>query len=194
MRLKHFVVGLLLTPAFGVFAQVAPSARVGGLPIGIGVGMSSYALDYSGGRMEGPVIRASVGLFHGVGIDGSARSLFMFTPSDLTRMQQSTFLAGAFYEAKPFFHVRPFARFGGGIGVIEFPSADPKYTRDKFTVYAPGGGAEYPITGKVYLRGEYEYQFWQKFQGPHDLNPNGVTLGVTYYVRGMHLRPHSEDF
>jgi opacity protein-like surface antigen len=174
-------------------AQVAPAANQGGRPIGFGVGFSRYDLDYGPGRyMEGPVGRASVGIFHGFGIDGSARAIFMNTPPELTRMQQNTFLAGAYYETQPLIgRLRLFGRFAGGIGTIEFPSHNPLYTRDSYTVYAPSGGIEYPIVPKVFLRADYEYEFWKHYHGTNDLNPEGFTIGVTYYVQGMHARRHS---
>lgn len=199
MRLKSnqasfFAVVSLLFAASSLTAQVAPAARVGGLPIGVGVGMSGYLLDYGPGRwMEGPVAWASVGVFHGAGVDLSARSLYIGLPSGVSRMQQSTFLLGGYYEARPILHIRPFARFAGGVGLIEFPSRNPLYTRDTYTVYAPSGGVEVPVTDRIVVRAEYEYQFWQKFQGPNDLTPQGVTLGVKYYLRGHRLRPHTLD-
>jgi opacity protein-like surface antigen len=194
MKLKVILSALVLLLPIGVMAQVEPAAKVSGLPIGIGVGFSRYDLDYGSGRyMEGPVFRASVGIFHGLGVDVSARSIFMNTPIELTRMQQNTFLAGVFYEGPKVFHVRPFVRGAGGLGTIEFPSSNPYYTRDTYTVYAPSGGIEVPITNKVYARGEYEYQFWKDFQGPRDLTPQGFTIGVTYYLNGLHRRPHPEN-
>lgn len=174
-----------------VGAQVAPSAKVNGIPLAISVGMSDFDLDYGPGRrMQGPVIRAGAEVFHGLGIDLSARALFMDTPSQLTRMQQNTFLGGVFYDTPSIWHIHPFVRFGAGIGNIEFPSRDPKYTRDDFLVWAPSGGIEYPITPKVSVRAEYEYQSWQDYLGKNTLNPQGGTVGVTYYVSGRHLRPH----
>ena len=196
MRLKFIFTAVIFSSLMSISAlgQVAPAARVGGYPIAIGVGMSSYDLDYGhGSRMEGPMIRGSVGIFHGLGVDVSARSLFMFTPLRLTRMQQNTFLAGAYYETPPMWHVRPFVRAAGGLGTIEFPSHNPKYTRDSYTVYAPSGGVEIPLTHRVSLRGEYEYQFWQKYQGPHELNPQGFTVGVTYSLLAPRRRPHRMD-
>src|SRR5580698_9813707 len=105
MRLRAFcaTAALLLLPGLSVHegkAQVAPAATVGGRPIGIGVGFSDYDLDYgSGRRMQGVVVRGGVGVFHGFGVDANARTIFMNTPSQLTRMQQTTYLAGAYYEA-----------------------------------------------------------------------------------------------
>jgi opacity protein-like surface antigen len=193
MRLKFFLVAFFLGFAISGRAQVAPAAKVSGIPIGVGAGVSNYNLDYGQGRrMTGLVARGSVGIFHGFGIDVSARSIFMFTPSTFTRMQESTFLAGVYYEAPLMFHVRPFVRGAGGLGLIEFPSPNPYYTRDTNTVYAISGGVEVPVRNRLYLRGEYEYQFWREFQGPNNLTPQGATLGVTYYLGGARKRSRSQ--
>ncbi len=193
--MKSFFAAFFLCLAVGIapsrgLAQVAPAAKVGGLPINVGFGISNYDLDYGQDRrMSGVVGRAGISLFHGMGVDVSARSIFMFTPDSLTRMEQNTFLAGVYYEAPLRYHFRPFARFAGGLGTIEFPSDNPYYTRDSRSVLAPSGGIEVPVyNNKVFVRAEYEYQFWRQYQGPHDLNPNGITVGVSYYLRGPHRR------
>jgi opacity protein-like surface antigen len=185
---------LILIAASRLCAQVAPAAKVNGIPFVISIGMSDYNLDYGPGRrMQGPVIRAGSELFHGLGVDFDARAIFMDTPSQLTRMQQNTFLVGGFYDTPALWKIHPFVRFGYGLGTIEFPSNNPKYTRDSYTVYAPSGGFEFPIVRKVYFRAEYEYQFWEDFQSRGDLNPQGGTVGVSYYLGGRHLRPHPVD-
>jgi opacity protein-like surface antigen len=196
MRLRAFcaTTALLVLQGFGAHeatAQVAPAAYGGGRPIGIGVGFSDYDLDYGPGRrMQGLVVRGGVGIFHGLGIDGNARSIFINTPSQLTRMQQTTFLGGVYYESPSIWRFTPFVRFGAGLGVIEFPSGNPAYSRDSYTAFAPSGGLEYPITRKWFVRAEYEYQFWHQYHGPYDLTPQGATVGVTYYLRGMRARSH----
>jgi hypothetical protein len=199
MRFQSVVLSLLPAAIFffavnHASAQVAPSARVGGYTIGVGAGFSSFNLDYGQGRrMEGPVVRAGIDLWHGIGVDASARSIFMFTPSTLSRMQQTTFLGGVFYEGPKVFHVRPFARFGAGKGLIEFPSDNPKYTRGSGPVYAPSGGVEIPVSQKLAIRADYEYQIWPNYQGNHALTPQGYTVGFTYYLNGMHRRPHPQQ-
>lgn len=196
MRLKMvltpaFAAAMLMSLAGSLQAQVAPAAKVGGWPLAVSVGISDYNLDYGPGRrMQGAVVRAGWSFFHGIGIDGNARTLFMNTPSQLTRMQQTTFLGGVYYQTPSFWRIHPFVRMGGGIGLIEFPSRNPLYTRDTYSVYAPSGGLEVPITGKLFARAEYEYQFWQQYHGPNDLTPQGGTIGVTYYMSGIHVRSH----
>lgn len=172
-------------------AQVAPAARVGGIPITFGVGMSDYNLDYGPGRrMQGPVAWAAVDVFHGFGVDASARSVFMNTPLALTRMQQSTFLGGVYYEKPHFWIIKPFVRAAAGLGVIEFPSRNPAYTRDSYSVFAPSGGLDFQVSRHVAVRTQYEYQFWQNFQGRNYLTPQGVTIGVSYSLLRSHVRPH----
>jgi opacity protein-like surface antigen len=171
---------ILMFSGRNLLAQVAPAAKLGGLPIGITAGFSDYNIDYGPGRrMQGLVAEASLGLFHGLGIDGSARAIFMNTPSQITRMQQNTYLGGVFYETPGIWKIRPFARFAGGIGTIEFPSRNPLYTRDSYNVYALSGGAEYPITPKVFVRVEYEHQAWHHYHSLNDLTPSGWTVGAT---------------
>jgi opacity protein-like surface antigen len=187
-------IAVLATLAAKLPAQVVPAARVGGFPISVGVGFSRYNLDYGPGRyMEGPVVRVGATLFKGIGIDGSARAIFMNTPAQLTRMQQNTFLGGVYYDGVHIGRVRPFVRAAAGLGTIEFPSRNPKYTRDSYSVFAPSGGIEFQLSRKVSLRGEYEYQYWKDFQGPKYLNPQGFTIGVNYYLSSRHLRPHPEN-
>jgi len=199
MRLRAFcaTAALFILAGLGTnkaMAQVAPAATEGGRPIGISVGVSDYDLDYGPGRrMQGVVVRGGVGLFHGLGLDGNARTIFINTPPQLTRMQQNTYLGGVYYESPSVWRLRPFVRFGAGLGTIEFPSRNPFYTRDSYTVLAPSGGLEYPITRKVYFRAEYEYQFWRQYQSKNDLTPQGGTVGVTYYLQGMRGRSHSSN-
>lgn len=186
MRLKTLWSALLcvipiIAPAAHLNGQVAPAARVGGIPITVGVGFSRYYLDYGPDRyMEGPVAWASVNVFRGIGLDASARTIFIDTPPALTRMQQSTFLGGVNYEAHSFHLVQPFVRFGAGVGVIEFPSHNPLYTRDSYFVMAPSAGVDVHVSQHVALRGQYEYQFWKDYLGPRYLNPQGFTIGVSY--------------
>jgi opacity protein-like surface antigen len=199
MQLKAILTALSVAGVFVFFvgtpvihAQVAPAAKITGIPITVGVGISDYDLDYGPGRrMQGPVAWASVNIFHGLGIDVSARSIFINTPLDLTRMQQSTFLGGVYYEGPRIWIMRPFVRAAAGIGVIEFPSNNPKYTRDSYSVGAPSAGLDFKVSNHVALRAQYEYQFWKDYQGVQYLEPQGVTLGVSYALRGRHARPHT---
>jgi len=69
----------------------------------------------------------------------------------------------------------------GGFGGISFENKrDPLYTHDTRTIFALGGGADIHVWNKVSIRADYEYQWWRQLFGPHDLNPNGFTIGGVY--------------
>jgi opacity protein-like surface antigen len=187
MRSKLVLAALITLLTLPVFSQVAPAVKIGGLPLGIGVGLSDYALDYGfGSRMLGVSAWGDYNLFHGLGIEAEGTSIFADRPERLARMKQQTIKGGGIYKYHPIFGVRPYVKGVLGIGSIDFPSNNPLYTHDTYTVYAFGAGAEYRAWKTLYVRGDYEYEFWQKFQGPRFLNPNGFTVGATYYLRGIH--------
>jgi len=185
-RILLAVLVTFITPA--VFAQVAPAVDVRGIPLSVGAGVSDYSLDYGPGRrMIGISGWADYDLFHGLGIEAEGTTIFADKPESLDRMRQDTIKGGAIYKFHPLFlGVRPYAKSLIGLGSIDFPSRDPNYTHDTYTVIAFGGGAEVRAWRKVFVRGDYEYQFWKDYHGPHTLNPNGFTVGATYYFRGVH--------
>jgi opacity protein-like surface antigen len=187
MRSKLVLAALLILSTSPLFAQVAPAAKIGGFPLGIGAGLSDYSVDYGPGRrMLGASVWADYSLFHGLGVAVEGTSIFADKPSALTRMRQDTIKGGAIYRTRPHFGIRPYAKALIGIGSIDFPSANPLYTHDTYTMWAFGGGAEYKVWRTLYARGDYEYQFWDQYHGPNFLNPNGFTIGATYYLRGLH--------
>ena len=187
MRSKLVLAALLSLFTLPAFSQVAPAVKIGGLPIGIGAGVSDYSIDYGfSRRMIGVSAWGDYNLFHGLGIEAEGTSIFADRPERLARMKQQTIKGGGIYKYHPIFGVRPYVKGVLGIGSIDFPSNNPLYTHDTYTVYAFGAGAEYRAWKTLYVRGDYEYEFWQKFQGPRFLNPNGFTVGATYYLRGIH--------
>ena len=187
MRSKLVLAALISLLTLPVFGQVAPAVKISGLPLGVGAGISDYDLDYGPSRrMIGVSAWADYNIFHGLGIEVEGTSIFADRPSALTRMRQDTIKGGAIYKTRSYFGIRPYAKFLGGVGSIDFPSRNPLYTHDTFTVYATGGGAEYKIWKTLYARGDYEYEFWPKYFGRHTLDPNGFTIGATYYLRGIH--------
>jgi opacity protein-like surface antigen len=172
-------------------AQVTPSARGGNnLPLVIGGGVSDYSLDWGPGqRMLGVTAWADwdyLGHYHflrGVGIEAEGTDLNFDRPANIPRMRHDTGEGGVTYTLRRFRNLAPYAKLLVGIGSIDFPAspAFPNYTHDTFLVFSPGGGAEYRIYPHVWLRADYEYQFWNHTFGPHDLNPNGITVGATYH-------------
>jgi hypothetical protein len=99
-------------------------------------------------------------------------------------MRQDTGEGGAIYAWNHYRNFRPYGKFLAGIGSIDFPPVGT-YSHDTFLVTSFGGGAEYRIWRHVWVRGDYEYQAWHHTFGPHDLNPNGVTIGASYDFRPL---------
>jgi Outer membrane protein beta-barrel domain len=188
---------LFVTASIPAFSQVAPAATEGGLPLVVGVGISDYDLDWGyGRRMVGisPYIDWNLdhlpGLLRNVSIEGEAHFIDFARPTSIQpRMQQDTVEGGLMYTWRHYRNLAPYVKAMGGVGTIHFPSDSIFYTRDRFNVIAPGGGLEYHIWRQFWVRGDYEYQFWQHTFGPHDLTPQGFTIGASYHFR--HAYPRS---
>jgi hypothetical protein len=187
--LKLIFAALLVAAVLPVYSQVAPAATQGGVPIVVGGGVSDFSIDWgTGKRMEG--ITAWADWFpnrlptalHGLGIEAEGRDIDIGLPSGISRMRQDTGIGGAIYSWNRHRNFRPYAKYLLGIGSIDFPPIGT-YSHDTFLVLAPGGGIEYRAWRHVWIRGDYEYQFWHAVLGPHDLTPNGFTVGASYDFR-----------
>lgn len=191
----HFSRKLPLAILLGIttihgYSQVSPAAHQGRIPLSVGGGISDYSLDWGyGRRMLG--ITAWVDwhfagqsrFLHGVGIEAEGTDLNWDRPSTLSKMRHDTGQGGLTYTWQHFQHFNPYVKMLGGIGSIDFPPPPhyPYYTHDTFSIFSPGGGVEYQLSNRIWVRGDYEYQFWHQTFGPNDLNPNGFTLGATYH-------------
>lgn len=195
LNARVVLAALFLAIGIPAFSQTAPAAREGGLPIVAGVGISDFDLDYGQDngterRMEGVSAWVDVNfyrapsLLRGLGIEVEGRDINFGRPSSLeaysSKMRQSTALGGVIYTVRHYRNFHPYAKYLMGIGSIDFPAMGPNYTHDTRTVTAPGAGVEYRVYRNVWLRADYEYQFWPKLFGPDSLNPNGFTLGASY--------------
>lgn len=187
MRSRIVLAAFLLFASLPGLAQVAPAVKIGGLPLGIGGGLSDFNLDYGPGRrMLGASAWIDYSLFHGLGVTAQGTTIYADKPDSLTRMRQDTIQGGVVYKYRTFHRFRPFVKGMAGIGSIDFPSGNPFYTHDTYLIYSVEGGGEYRLWNNLFAHGDYEYQFWPEYQGPHTLNPNGFTFGATYYLRGVH--------
>ncbi len=191
MHLKHVLAAIILTAAAPVFAQVTPSATRGGLPLVVGGGYSNFNTDWSG-RIEGTTVwvdwnfYSGPAVLHGFGIEAEARDLNYGWKPSLKRMRFLTGGGGPIYTWRHYRNIHPYAKFIIGLGGIDFYSRTP-YDHDTRTVYAPGGGIEYRGWHNVWVRADYQYQFWTNFFNHNALNPAGVTIGATYdFRRGHH--------
>jgi opacity protein-like surface antigen len=192
MRLKFICAGLFFSVALPAFSQVAPSANQGGLPFKVGFAYSDYYTDWSGYE-SGPTawvdwtLTHGPGILSGIGIEAEGRDLNYSRTGTQPKLREDTAQGGPIYRWGHYDRFEPYAKFLFGFGHIAFNDVlDPYYTHDSRTVLAPGGGAEYRIAGNVWVRGDYEYQFWTDFFNHHALNPEGFTVGASYDFSRLH--------
>ena len=199
MRSKLVLAALIILSTLPVFSQVAPAAKIGGLPLGVGVGFVNFDTDYYkpdirywNGRLAGISGWGDYSVFHGLGVEVEGASVFAgtvpVTVLHKTSLKETTIQGGIIYRYHPVFKVRPFVKGLGGIGKIDFPSTNPRYQSEHAGLYTVGGGLEYRVWRNLMLRGQYEQQWWTGFRpGAHQsLDPAGFTIGATYYLRGIH--------
>jgi opacity protein-like surface antigen len=187
MRSKLVLAVLVFLSTLPVLAQVAPAAKIGGLPLGVGVGMLDYNIDYaSGDRMLGFSAWADYNLFHGMGIEVEGQTINLARPSHIQRFAQYSAKGGLIYKPRPFLGLHPYVKSLVGITQGNFSVRDPFYVADDFLALTFGGGLEYKAYRNLFVRADYQYQFEHDYLSLHDLNPAGVTVGLTYYMRAPH--------
>ena len=187
MRSKLVLAAFIFLTVLPAVSQVTESAKVESFPLGVGGGVSDYNVDYGHSRyMQGFTAWVDYRVWKGLGIEAEGTTIFLNKPSSLTRMKQDTIKGGPIYKFPPFHGVRPYVKGYFGIADIDFPSSDPHYTSDHFSMYALGGGIEYRIWRSTFLRADWEYEAYRKFFGDATLNPNGFTVGAMYYFHNPH--------
>ncbi len=191
MRSKSIFLTLLALFLIGsaarVEAQVTYSAREGKLPFSVGFGVSDFSDDwgYTNPRQVGLTLWGDWRIPHmpskldGLGLELELRDVNYATPSSIPGHRMTTGLAGPMFEFRRASRIRPFAKYLMGIGNLDFPN-NSNYQQDTRTIFAPGGGVDIRMVGRLSARAEYEYQYWHAIFGPRDLTPQGFTLGVVY--------------
>jgi opacity protein-like surface antigen len=190
MRFKWLVPPIVTVTLFAAAlpagAQVAAAYQAKSAPWSIGVGPSSYDVDWGHGRMLGGTVWADwypTQLQHvvrGLGVEIEARdiSLNQNLPAQ-KNMRQDTAGGGAIYSWHVSRRFRPYFK-----GLIEDGSVDfyplPGYSHDTRLLVAPGGGIEYRFLGPLKVRADYEYQYWIGPLLGNTLNPQGFTVGIAY--------------
>ncbi len=191
MYLKALLAAVMVSAVVPIYSQVAPEAKAPGIPLTVGVGYSNYATDWSG-RLEGPALWLDWNFYtgpqflHGFGIEMEARDLNY--GRSVPKLRMDTISGGAIYTVRHFRRFSPYAKFLVGYGSMDFVVNIPNYTHDTRTLYAPGGGVDYRLFRNISVRGSYDYQFWSNFFNHHALNPNGVTVGLSYDLGGVRER------
>ena len=199
MRSKLVLAALIFLSILPVAAQVAPTVKISGLPLGVGVGLTDYDTDYYrpflpswSGREIGASAWVDYSLFRGLGVEAKGTYISSGGPTPVAGydyinkdLNEATLKGGLIYKYhRQFLKLRPFVTGEAGVAKINFPSTN-YYTNDNYTLYSLGGGVEYRAWNTIFVRANYDWEDWLNFrQGK--LNPNGFTIGATYYLRGIH--------
>ena len=182
-----FLAVLLFCAPILAFSQVEPSAGHPGRgwPLSVGVAYSTYDPDWSG-RLSGATIWADWNFYNlpplldGFGIEVEARDLNYHRTGGDPKLRMDTLEGGVIYTTHFYRRFHPYAKFLIGDGSIDFTSSDPHYSHDTREMYVPGVGADTRFYKSLWLRANYEYQFWPSFFNHHTLNPRGWDVGVAY--------------
>jgi opacity protein-like surface antigen len=191
---KSIVAMLFLAASLPLFAQVAPSATVVGLPLVVGVGFSNYDVDWGHSRMDGGTLwidytlKSVPSFLHGIGLEVEARDISLNRGDKPANFRQDTAGGGAIYTWPHFRNFLPYGKFLVGYGSIDFSDIPnlPNYKHDSRTVYAAGGGLQYRFFRHIWVRADYEYQIWPDLLGGTD-DPQGFTVGATYDFRTLRV-------
>ncbi|MGD0730442.1 MAG: outer membrane beta-barrel protein [Terracidiphilus sp.] len=196
---RSWLAAIIVSAAVPVASQVVPAATEGGLPIVVGGGVAGYYTEMVNNYMKGPTAWIDISpihrpqYLHGLGIELEGRDLKFGSPAGYggptnVKLRQYTFGGGAIYTWHHYRNLKLYGKFLVDYGAMDFYAGFPYYTHDYWKVYSVGGGAEYRVWRNVWARGDYEYQFWPIGfgLGGGDLNPQGLTLGVSYDLRHLH--------
>jgi hypothetical protein len=198
MRLNLAPAVLLLFAVLPAIAQVPPGAQEGSLPLAVGAGFSNYYTEMFQKRMDGATVWADWTFQHvparlrGIGLEAEVRDLDFGQPHGFP-MRQFTAGGGPIYTWRHFRNLHPYAKFlvdYGSMNHLQDFGFPAWYKSDKWAIYAVGGGGEYRVWRNVWVRADYEYQFWKvEFYNPNSyLDPNGITIGASYHFGRIRTR------
>lgn len=174
--------------------QAVPSATLDAHPYEVGGGLAIFNPDIGSGQMLGYGIWGDYSPSflsfgdHGLSLEGQVKDINFHRSSSQTNVREVSILAGATYSWYYFQNFFPMASVKVGYGTLDFLfNQDHSYTHDSRMIYSFSGGGQYRLMGRVWLRGDYEYQTWPGLFS-RNLHPHGVTIGVAYDFR-VHRRP-----
>ncbi len=191
MRFKQFIFPLLAAITFlhanPANCQTAPPIRrQSGWPIRVGVGPSSYDVDWGHGRMYGGTLwidcfPGKLPVFmRGLGLELVARDISLNRSSTQVNVREDTAAAGLIYAWQHWQNLHPYVKALYGQGSMDFTPHGVSYSHDTRSLWAAGGGFDYRFHGPFWARLDYEHQTWQRLFGYYIPKPQGFTLGVAY--------------
>ncbi len=197
VRMRPYValafVTLLTCATYPAFAQAVPAATEGRSPWAIGAGISGYNSDYHDSRLLGGTLWIDYtftrvpSFLQGLSMEVEARDLnYDRTAKNESALRQDTAGGGLIYSWRHFNKLRPYAKLLAEYGNCEYGEKGGKKGsrgHDSRNFLGVGGGVEYLVTPRLWLRADYEYQSWPDFAGTPSgrLKPQGITVGAMYH-------------
>jgi opacity protein-like surface antigen len=190
---RWILIAVLLLVVKGVNGQSAPAASGSVLHLSGGAEFSGFDTDVTHEQPfeYGVGGYGDLNLWRGVGIEGEARTIQFNEQYNVRQDILSGGLRYAYVKPALFGHqLIPYGKGLVGLGSADFPRGTYKEAslrqHDTFTVMTLGGGVDYALTHRVFIRAEYEYQFWfdygrgQLLPGFGTANPHGFSIGAAY--------------
>jgi hypothetical protein len=151
----------------------------------IGVGYSNFSMDWGPGQRMSRItewvdLYPFPGDMRDLGLEVEGRDIsFMRT---IPNLREDTGQFGVIYSVSHFRKIHPYGKYLAGFGSMDFPgfSGLPYYHHDTCLVTTPGAGVDIQAWQHVWIRTEYQYQFWHNAFGPTYSNPNGFTIGAQW--------------
>jgi hypothetical protein len=198
MQRKSAIAIFFLMASLPLFSQVMESAKGGGMQQWtIGSGFSYFSPDYGSAHLAGGTLwldetPAMMPQFlRGLSIDFEARDLSLDRSPNYAGLRLDTAGGGLIYRWTRFGKVRPYTKFTEGLGNLDYMTAYGTGKMHRYNsgreVSGMGGGVEIRAYRAVWVRADYEYQYWPDFwisKATPDgaaLNPQGLTLGAIYH-------------
>ena len=110
------------------------------------------------------------------------------TASEEPNLRQDTAGGGVIYSWRHFAKFRPYAKLFAEYGNTDYGSKTGPRGHDSRNFLGGGGGVEYRIMPRLWVRADYEYQSWPDFfkhstptPPAGRLNPQGFTAGAMYH-------------
>ena len=170
---------VMLGLALPLYSQAVPTAsRAANIQAGIGYTIGRP--DYVHRTFPGITVYADMDLRPHFGAEAEFHDL---VDSGGSQMAEHSYSLGGRYLRSygPFV---PYAKGMLGLGQLKYPQGVA--TLD-YWLFAGGAGADFKLTDRVRLRGEYEYQRWTGFPNG-GLQPQLVTFAIAYHFPAARRR------